>query len=905
MGRLITQVVNSDIAHFTTNISNPLNSLKVYFSPIQNGSGDPTPDNIRQFAGWTGVNVKHAKKNIAHLVSYSAATISSPEAQPQTSNSYGTVINNTDPTMPLVVTQNNYSSEYEPVSTYNNGYFIIVDDNLEYGKKYNISFDVTNAVMPDSVGLTDLLAYGPYGGGTGAEIVTGTRVVFKNLTYNKHPQVTDRHGIEIRNCGMSFNVSNIMITPADDEDYNYVPYENETLYSIDWTDSGGTVYGGYVDLINGQLIQTHKKVTVSDLQWRTVTSMGEGAFATKSRTPDDMSRNTSVMSNSYKTISSYSSWSSYQNEDTNIISRYSPSDNLAIVIKDTRYETIDEFVQNQGNVEIIYELNNPIVYNLSQTNIQSFIGTNNIYANTADNIEVSYKKYKIDTNTNIIAKRNRILSNTPHTESVSGSIVNFSTDMAAPLKSAKIYFNPIQDLHGQAEAYYTTGKNLLNISESLKWGKESFTGSVVEYNTGIKIQDISVDGGYWVKVDPNTTYTYSFTSTYNGSNLHGRVWGFSEKQTTRSLPDSALLVNKHSWTGSETFTTFEDTEWLLVGVYAYNSGLNCTISNMQLEKGSEATEYEPFKGIFPITGYSGINLFSSGKNLLPAADYVKTSNGITFTYSSDGSIHIEGTSTSTSYLNVPTSMYFTVVPGIYTLSNNNSDSFTMYMVASKTNSRGDVGMRTFSTKNTATREICFTDTEFRLQIAVLADKTVNTTIYPQFEAGASATDFERPKSIIDNYVSFDSLDGTIYGGYIDYKNKKIVKEWIMKSAKWGDIKYSTYDENTGLCQGTIDFGEQIVNSVQKTSYGDSILCNCISTVKWELADELPAHLYSYGQYGRIFLPYDTDDNLEIQMAAKIATPVEYDISNQTISSIKGVNNFWSNGNNTSIEYWTH
>ena len=44
-------------ATFTTDISRNLTGFSIPFTAIQGGSGDPSPDNVRQITGWTGVNV--------------------------------------------------------------------------------------------------------------------------------------------------------------------------------------------------------------------------------------------------------------------------------------------------------------------------------------------------------------------------------------------------------------------------------------------------------------------------------------------------------------------------------------------------------------------------------------------------------------------------------------------------------------------------------------------------------------------------------------------------------------------------------------------------------------------------------------------------------------------------------
>lgn len=42
---------------FNTDVDQPLPLLKAYFTPVQSGSGDPSPTNVRAISGWTGVTV--------------------------------------------------------------------------------------------------------------------------------------------------------------------------------------------------------------------------------------------------------------------------------------------------------------------------------------------------------------------------------------------------------------------------------------------------------------------------------------------------------------------------------------------------------------------------------------------------------------------------------------------------------------------------------------------------------------------------------------------------------------------------------------------------------------------------------------------------------------------------------
>lgn len=44
-------------ATFSTNLIQPLQAFEIPFMPVQSGSGDPSPDNVRPISGWPGVTV--------------------------------------------------------------------------------------------------------------------------------------------------------------------------------------------------------------------------------------------------------------------------------------------------------------------------------------------------------------------------------------------------------------------------------------------------------------------------------------------------------------------------------------------------------------------------------------------------------------------------------------------------------------------------------------------------------------------------------------------------------------------------------------------------------------------------------------------------------------------------------
>lgn len=55
----VTASASGAVASFRSPGKVPIRGLKVNFSPVQSGSGDPSPSNVRPITGWTGVNAYH------------------------------------------------------------------------------------------------------------------------------------------------------------------------------------------------------------------------------------------------------------------------------------------------------------------------------------------------------------------------------------------------------------------------------------------------------------------------------------------------------------------------------------------------------------------------------------------------------------------------------------------------------------------------------------------------------------------------------------------------------------------------------------------------------------------------------------------------------------------------------
>lgn len=53
----VEKTVSGAIVHITDALAAPVSALSVAIEPVQSGSGDPSPSNIRPISGWTGANI--------------------------------------------------------------------------------------------------------------------------------------------------------------------------------------------------------------------------------------------------------------------------------------------------------------------------------------------------------------------------------------------------------------------------------------------------------------------------------------------------------------------------------------------------------------------------------------------------------------------------------------------------------------------------------------------------------------------------------------------------------------------------------------------------------------------------------------------------------------------------------
>lgn len=236
--------------------------------------------------------------------------------------------------------------------------------------------------------------------------------------------------------------------------------------------------------------------------------------------------------------------------------------------------------------------------------------------------------------------------------------------------------------------------------------------------------------------------TYTFSSVISGTdtpNYRYLVRPYnSNHQIITNLTISGWTYNQwykayipNSSAQVKTFTIPDTVSYWQYGLaFLGTTGETVTYSNIQLEKGSTATTYEPYEYLGPKI----IKMSSNSKNLIPYpyATTSKTISGVTFTVQEDGGIKVKGTP------NKPISMFYISTPAntISALKIGNTYTLSGY--------RSGSGATLFYENTEVSDSYSFTcDAQNPLiGIKVVQGTTADALFYPQLEEGSVATNYE-------------------------------------------------------------------------------------------------------------------------------------------------------------------
>ena len=362
----VLKTVTGSLIHITDALALPAEALTVNVEPVQAGSGDPSPENVRPISGRTSATVTRTGKNL---------------------------VNTSDIT--------DYSKWSADIAT--SGDMASNDSNRIYslpkfaaGLQYTISFGITPESFPP------YLYFGYYKDDVTKRIayITTATIVNQNISFTALEGVTYCLRMGNSQAQGAFNsqiakLSYIQLELGSTASA-YEPYQGNT-YTITL---GDTVYGGQLDVTAGKLTATMAMVDMGTIAFSKsaatsssggsvftipVSSVGLGMAERARYTPNN------ILSDVYKTASTSTWWISELPDLTMLINKN------ALIIADSRYSNAADFRAAVSGVQLCYELATPFEITLTPTQIDMLQGENNLWSDAGDSTLTYYAEGEAST----------------------------------------------------------------------------------------------------------------------------------------------------------------------------------------------------------------------------------------------------------------------------------------------------------------------------------------------------------------------------------------------------------------------------------------------------------------------------------------------------------------------------
>ena len=347
----ILKTITGSLLHITDALARPANEFVAVLSPKQEGSGDPSPSNVRPISGWTGMGIGQCGKNL-----FSTSSLI-----------YGSFISEDG-----VITSGTDVAYTEPISVRANQAYTLAFYHTSNGVRIRAhSYDKNgNWIRQEGTVRTDSIAKKKY----------------------TIPFTTSNEAAYVR---LSFYIKNA--TEIQFEVGSATTYEafHGTSLPIDWQDEAGTVYGGTLTTHEDGSADLISTIGVFDPYTKlSAFQQGNGnvyilyaqfdKYGYKSPINTDVSK-----CNMLKALST----SSPSTPSFSISSTGTFAVNGASGITDTIANWTNYVTANHDDNPILFylELEAPVTYHFDNIGqLQMFLGENNIWTDASDDLTLTY-----------------------------------------------------------------------------------------------------------------------------------------------------------------------------------------------------------------------------------------------------------------------------------------------------------------------------------------------------------------------------------------------------------------------------------------------------------------------------------------------------------------------------------
>ena len=338
-------------------------------------------------------------------------------------------------------------------------------------------------------------------------------------------------------------------------------------------------------------------------------------------------------------------------------------------------------------------------------------------------------------------------------DTASGSVANFETDLALPIKSLEIDVNAKQDLHGYDYPWVGgAGKNIVDFASYFTEGETVTQNGVTA----------TFSNGYLKVTGTNTSSTFNIVYKNSPVTLPAGTYIMPSNLNIQASVDGGANVNYNSAITAESSVKIQN----FYVFAATGATVNYNIPMMLVKGTTRPTEYEPYENICPIEGWSEIKSVHTGKNLLNLEDWevnqgvpMIISNG-TITLSNSGYQENNNSYTLLNNASYTLSFHFKTIA----LTNANT-SFAVYADGNKVipeiggTGTGNILLRNVGYENDVVIKLSGKN---KISFGGWAYQGTVEVSNIQLELGSTATEYEP----YNGNTKVIELGGTYYGGYV-------------------------------------------------------------------------------------------------------------------------------------------
>lgn len=401
------------------------------------------------------------------------------------------------------------------------------------------------------------------------------------------------------------------------------------------------------------------------------------------------------------------------------------------------------------------------------------------------------------------------------------------------------------------------GKNLVNVD--FIGGESSSDRSIIQKD-GDTIVFPALDGNVYgfymnnsdlgMKVGKTYTASIGSISAFNPSSYGWRIRYMDG--TTATLPHAQTV----------TFTVEKEIEKIIFRIGSpYQGNTESRITDIQIEEGPVATEYEPY--LDPTT----VTVSRCGKNLFDMTSLIgkkTTMNGVTVEVLSDGCIYAHGTPIDTTIdtsITMSHSQKVDVFPrGTYVYGNNprpNDENVYCFPQANRPDNKAWI-ININKTPTYVPENFCMD--RFVVYVKAGTTKAVNAKFYLQVELGGESTGYEKYQSVstivpsADGFCDIASVYPTTMvfapGATVDIEYNRDTTKVMESYVLTDETKAEMAEELKKACIGDIERTLDEIIAIQDALIGDGeILESAYGTVDITV-EGIDDTLKTFKLYGR-------------------------------------------------------